>query len=1207
MKAISHIILIASTFFISFIGYAQSGVVLSHQKISPTQGNFNEPLNHLDVFGSGITNIGDLDNDGINDLAIGVTGDDDGSSNAGAVWILFLNSNGSVKSKQKISSTQGNFTGTISGDDRFGSGIAALGDLDNDGVEDIAVGARLDDDGGSDRGAVWILFLNSNGTVKSHSKISNNSINLSGLLTDNNEFGHDVANIGDIDNDGVTDIVVSNVKDDDGGFNTGAVWTLLLNSNGTVKAAQKISNTSGGMSGQLNAMDFFGDAVAPIGDLNNDGVEDIAVGAGADDDGGSSHGAVWILFLNSNGTVSSSQKISSTQGNFSGFLSQNDWFGSSIDEVGDVDGDGVNDLAVGAVFDDEGGTDNGAIYLLFMNTNGTVKAHQKIADNSGNFNGTLTLSGAFGTDVAGLGDINGDGKNDIAVGNGWDDDGGSFRGAVWILFLDGQSTGGGSGSTTNVIDTICQGETYVVGTSTYSNTGTYVDTLTDISGNDSIVNLDLTVNPTFNTFLPIQLCSGGSVTIAGVTYTQPGNYFDTLTSVTNGCDSVLTIQITSIRPIQYNIYETICQGDSVVIDGTAYYNPGSFKDTLVGANGCDSFIVLNLAVIPNYNVTINQQICQGDTFFFNGNAYANSGTYVDTVTTVQGCDSIVTINLSAVNEIVDSLALSICEGDSIIVGNSTYKNTGIYIDTLTSQAGCDSIVVLDLVVNATVYDTLNQTICVGDSLVINGNVYTQPGTYVDTLLSSVDCDSVLTINLQVDTAITTTLIHTICEGDSVVVGNQVYYLPGSYSDTLASSAGCDSIVNLHLFVNPSFYTLILDTICQGDSVAFGNAYYSNTGTYIDSFTTANGCDSILELQLMVNPSYDIVLNDSICDGQFVEIGGNTYDSTGIYFDTLQTLAGCDSIIELHLTVVQEFFSSQTIQLCDGDSFLFGGNVYTVNDTLYDSLLTSNGCDSIEQYILAFNPSYDLNLIDTICQGDSIIIGNNVYDSTGVYSDTLQTANGCDSIVNLNLTVVPIYYVLTVDTICQGDTYSWNGNVYTNTGVYQDTLSSIAGCDSLIGLHLTVTPTIVNIIYDTICYGDTSFFNGNVYDSSGIYLDTLTSLSTGCDSVVHYQLYERLPIVTTSNVTLCFGDSILFNGQYYSEWGSYTETNTSASGCDSLHILNLLVLDPIVGVTNTTICEGDSVLFNGVYYSEWGSYVDTSLTAANGCDSLHILN
>ena len=83
-----------------------------------------------------------------------------------------MNANGTVKSHQKISDTKGNFTGTLADMDNFGYSVASIGDLNGDNVPDLAVSAHNDDDGGSDRGAVWILFMNANGTVKSQQKIS---------------------------------------------------------------------------------------------------------------------------------------------------------------------------------------------------------------------------------------------------------------------------------------------------------------------------------------------------------------------------------------------------------------------------------------------------------------------------------------------------------------------------------------------------------------------------------------------------------------------------------------------------------------------------------------------------------------------------------------------------------------------------------------------------------------------------------------------------------------------------------------------------------------------------------------------------------------------------------------------------------------------------------------------------------------------------
>ncbi|MCP4303502.1 MAG: hypothetical protein GY788_01185, partial [bacterium] len=191
----------------------------------------------------------------------------------------------------------------------------------------------------------------------------------------------------------------------------------------------------GGLTGPLDDNDQFGRAVAGVGDLDGDGTLDIAVGANGDDDGGANRGAIYVLFLNADGTVKAEQKISSVTGGLTGPLDDGDQFGISLSGTGDVDGDGSFDVAVGAYFDGDGGSGRGAVYVLFLNADGTVKAEQKISSTFGGLTGPLDDGDLFGASVSGLGDLDGDGIVDIAVGAHGDDDGGSDRGAVYVLNL----------------------------------------------------------------------------------------------------------------------------------------------------------------------------------------------------------------------------------------------------------------------------------------------------------------------------------------------------------------------------------------------------------------------------------------------------------------------------------------------------------------------------------------------------------------------------------------------------------------------------------------------------------------------------------------------------------------------------------------------------------------------------------------------------
>ncbi|MCP3854938.1 MAG: hypothetical protein GY698_09415, partial [Actinomycetia bacterium] len=416
------------------ITVASDGTVGGEQKISSTTGGLTGPLDNSDNFGASTASIGDLDGDGIVDIAVGAY-DDDGGTDRGAVYVLFLNANGTVKAEQKISSTTGGLTGPLDDSDRFGWSVAGVGDLDGDGIVDIAVGSHQDDDGGGERGAVYVLFLNADGTVKAEQKISSTTGGLTGPLDDNDRFGKSVAGVGDLDGDGIADITVGAQWDDDGGTNRGSVYVLLLNADGTVKAEQKISSTSGGLTGPLDNSDRFGWSVAGVGDLDGDAIVDIAVSAATDDDGGADRGAVYVLFLNADGTVKAEQKISSTTGGLTGPLDDNDSFGRSVAGAGDLDGDGIADIAVGAATDDDGGADRGAVYVLLLNADGTVKAEQKTSSTTGGMTGPLDNNDQFGYSLAGVGDLDGDGTVDITVGAYYDDDGGTDRGAIYVLNL----------------------------------------------------------------------------------------------------------------------------------------------------------------------------------------------------------------------------------------------------------------------------------------------------------------------------------------------------------------------------------------------------------------------------------------------------------------------------------------------------------------------------------------------------------------------------------------------------------------------------------------------------------------------------------------------------------------------------------------------------------------------------------------------------
>jgi hypothetical protein len=244
--------------------------------------------------------------------------------------------------------------------------------------------------------------------------------------------------------------------------------------------------------------------------------------------------------------------------------------------------------------------------------------------------------------------------------------------------------------------------------------------------------------------------------------------------------------------------------------------------------------------------------------------------------------------------------VQICSDSSYSVGNSTYNTTGTYSDTLTNYFGCDSVVNTNLIVNQSYSINNYDTICNGGTLIVGSSQYNQSGIYTDILSSNSACDSTITTNLLV--LPTSNFMQTIsfCSGDSVVVGSNIYTQTGVYTDIMTSANGCDSTITTDLTVFVSSSVSNNQDICDGETYLIGSSSYSTAGNYTDIFTSVNGCDSIVNTSLTVYPTPVINNNYVICKGDIVIVGNNTYSIEGDYTDTLQTIYGCDSVINSYI-------------------------------------------------------------------------------------------------------------------------------------------------------------------------------------------------------------------------------------------------------------------------------------------------------------------
>ena len=393
---------------------------------------------------------------------------------------------------------------------------------------------------------------------------------------------------------------------------------------------------------------------------------------------------------------------------------------------------------------------------------------------------------------------------------------------------------------------------------------------------------------------------------------------------------------------------------------------------------------------------------------------------------------------------------------------------------------------------------------------------------------------------------------------------------------ITSSNGNDSIGGF-IFCMPTS-SITNANICFGDSYLFNGTNYSRAGSYVANFTNAIGCDSTATLNLTINQPTTATINKTAC-GLFTW-HGTTYTTSGTYtFDSLNA-KGCDSLTTLNLIINQPTTSITNANLCSGASYTFNGSTYTKAGSYLIHLTNAAGCDSVATLILTKKDTTSSLTKDTICQGVSYLFNGNIYTTAGVYKSHLLNIEGCDSIATLMLAVKPSSNSITYDTICQGSSLLFNGSIYSTSGTYIAHLANSIGCDSAAKLILTVKDSSSSITKVSICKGTSYLFNGIVYSNSGTYYSHLSN-SIGCDSAAILVLSLKDSSSSVTNASICEGDAYTFNGSNYTNQGIYKSYLTNAVGCDSIAILQLTVnpkITPIiiVSTTSTIINPGKSV-------------------------------
>jgi len=753
--------------------------------------------------------------------------------------------------------------------------------------------------------------------------------------------------------------------------------------------------------------------------------------------------------------------------------------------------------------------------------------------------------------------------------------------------------------------TVCSGTSTTL---TASGGGTYT------WSNNLGSNASVTVSPTGTTTYTVTVSNGNCSTTASRTVTV--NVLPN--AAINGAAFVCSGQQATLTASGGNSYAWANGlGSNAQINVSPTGNT-TYTVTVTDGNGCTNVASQTINVTGSATASISPAtvtICNGAsaTLTASGGTYAWSnglgsnasvsvsptGTTTYTVTVANGnCSATVsrTVNVNALPNAAINGPASVCSGlpatlnasggNSYAWANGLGSNAQInvsptgnttYTVTVTDGSGCTKVASQTINVTGSATASISPAtaaICNGGSIALTA---TGGGTYAWS-------NSGNTALINVSPAQSTTYTVTVTNGNCTTTASRLVTVNALPNAAINGPASVCSGLPATL------------TASGGNSYAWANglgtsaqinvAPTTNT-TYTVTVTNGNGCTKVATQTINVTSSATASISGStrICTGQSATLtanGGNTYAwanglgsnaqvsvspaSTTTYTVTVSVGANCTATASHTVSVGQPSASQFSRSICSGQSFFFNGANRTQGGTYKDTLSNSAGCDSIITLTLTVSPALTGSTTATICQGGSYAFNGRLLTQPGSYKDTLQSTGGCDSILTLTLSVSSAVTGSTAATICQGGSYTFNGQLLTQTGIYKDTLQSTGGCDSILTLTLNTGSNLQTSIADTICSGQFYLFGGTTISQPGIYTDTVLSVN-GCDSVITLALTVNslpMPVVFRAGDTLTTQtysnyqwllNSAAISGatsQVFKvpAFGSYSVQVTDANGCSN---------------------------------------------------------
>ncbi len=543
-------------------------------------------------------------------------------------------------------------------------------------------------------------------------------------------------------------------------------------------------------------------------------------------------------------------------------------------------------------------------------------------------------------------------------------------------------------------------------------------------------------------------------------------------------DSV-TISLVPQTDVNLGADISLCSGDSTIISGGTFDTYQWYKDDVLVCDGCNEIMVT--PVVPEEYVllagtsqgcfsidTINifldtiavgyetRFVCDGDTIDVFGQPVFDNQVLEFQIGAQGVCDSIINVTVELKEDKISNQIINICEGDTVNVFGENISTSTILQQDNTTTFGCDSIQIVEVVVADIIEQSDSYALCNGDSVIILNQTIFSDTTIVESLNTVNGCDSIHTYFISFNNVIQTQENVTVCEGDTIQIFGQPIFEETTLSQTFTSTNNCDSTHTVNVLLLNDTLTTETINLCQGDSITINGFTYTINSLILRPSTAENGCDSTHIIDIVIINTFEASDSIIICEGDSVIIGNQNIYSDTTFTESINGPNSCDTIRTYYISTIPSVETQEEILLCEGDTVLVFGQPIFEQNTISQTFIGSNTCDSIHTVDVLLLNNLETNETINLCVGDSITIENTTYYQDAFFIQNFTASNGCDSLHSITIDFEYAIYLLDTTLLCEDEFVIFFGDTIANAGFFEFTQNPLGeGCDTINQLWVEV--------------------------------------------------------------------------------------------------------------------------------------------------------